>query len=165
MRRFCFTLLAGFLAVLPSRGQSFDPDKSYTLATADGLVLDAQSSVQPETSIVLAKPEAGNTSQVWQIRPLDQGVYQLVNGYSYMGLDNASGNDEHTVLQWQEERLNPNQQWWIKPVGDGSYTLTCVASGLSLGLRRPGRWGDPAWQLHADPESPLQRWLITESAT
>ena len=69
MRRFCFTLLAGFLAVLPSPGQSLDPDKSYTLATADGLVLDAQSSVQPETSIILAKPEAGNTSQVWQIRP------------------------------------------------------------------------------------------------
>jgi len=165
MRRFCFTLLAGFLAFLPSWAQSFDPDKSYTLATADGLVLDAQSSVQPETAIILAKPEAGNTSQVWQIRPLGQGIYQLVNGYSYMGLDNASGNDEHTVLQWQEEKMNSNQQWRIDPVGDGSYTLTCVASGLSLGLRRPGRWGDPAWQLQADPESPLQRWHITESAT
>ena len=165
MRRFCFTLLAGFLAFLPSWAQSFDPDKCYTLATADGLVLDAQSSVQPETAIILAKPEAGNTSQVWQIRPLGQGIYQLVNGYSYMGLDNASGNDEHTVLQWQEEKMNPNQQWRIDPVGDGSYTLTCVASGLSLGLRRPGRWGDPAWQLQADPGSPLQRWHITESAT
>ncbi len=71
MKRFSFSLLAGFLAILGAGAQTFDAAKCYTVATPEGLVLDAQSSVQTETTIVLATPEA----------------------------DNANGAEEHPVIQ------------------------------------------------------------------
>ena len=45
MKRFSFSLLAGFLAILGAGAQPFDAAKCYTIATPQGLVLDAQQSV------------------------------------------------------------------------------------------------------------------------
>ena len=99
MKRFSFSLLAGFLAILGAGAQPFDAAKCYTIATPQGLVLDAQQSVLSETTIALANPEADNASQVWQITPVGEGLYRLVNGYSFQALDNANGAEEHPVIQ------------------------------------------------------------------
>ena len=73
----CFFLLA-----LSASAQLFDAKKSYEISTPDGWVLDAAGAVQTDTPLVLSRREAGNASQVWQIRPLGKGAYQLVNGHS-----------------------------------------------------------------------------------
>ena len=99
MKRFSFSLLAGFLAIHVAGAQPFDAAKCYTIATPQGLVLDAQQSVLSETTIALANPEADNASQVWQITPVGEGLYRLVNGYSFQALDNANGAEEHPVIQ------------------------------------------------------------------
>ena len=163
MNKFCSTLLAGLLSVA-AFGQSFDPTKAYTLATPEGLVLDAQSSVQSETTLVLATPEADNSSQVWQITPLGDGIFRLVNGYSFQAMDNANGAEEHPVIQWPTDPGNDNQFWRLSRNRDGSYHVLSEATGMALGLRKAGAYGDEAWQLKADPASPLQRWTIRESA-
>ena len=164
MKRFSLSLLAGLLAVFVAGAQAFDATKCYTIATADGLVLDAQSSVLSETTLVLATPEADNLSQVWQITPLGKDRYRLVNGYSFQALDNANGAEEHPVIQWPADPGNPNQFWLISRNRDGSYYILSEDTGMALGLRRTGAFGDEAWQLQADPDSPLQRWFIRESA-
>ena len=164
IKRFSLSLLAGLLVLLPAGAQTFDAAKCYTIATPEGLVLDAQSSVQTETTMVLANLEADNPSQVWQITPLGDGLFRLVNGYSFQALDNASGAEEHPVIQWSADPGNHNQFWLISRNPDGSYNILSEATGMALGLRKKGAFGDEAWQLKADPVSPLQRWTIRESA-
>ena len=162
MNRFLTVLLLALLAV-PALAQPFDPAKSYTIATPEGLVLDNQGSVQTETTIVLARPDDRNAAQMWQIRPLGEGKYQLMNGHSFQGLDNANGATEHPVIQWSEEKDNPNQHWIISRNPDGTYSFISEPTGMALGLRKPGAFGDAVWQLKADASSPLQRWVISES--
>ena len=164
MKRFSFSLLAGFLAILGAGAQPFDSAKCYTIATPEGLVLDAQSSVQTETTMILANPEADNPSQVWQITPLGDGLFRLVNGFSFQALDNANGAEEHPVIQWSADPGNHNQFWLLSRTPDGSYRILSEATGMALGLRKAGAFGDEAWQLKAEPDSPLQRWIIRESA-
>ena len=162
MNKFFSTLLLAVLAV-PALSQTFDPTKSYTIATPEGLVLDNQGSVQTETTIVLAPPDKRNAAQVWQIRTLAEGRYQLVNAHSFQGLDNGDGATEHPVIQWTEEKGNANQHWIISRNRDGSYSLVSEPTGMALGLQRTGVFGDAVWQLKADASSPLQRWIIHES--
>ena len=162
MSKFHGMLLALLLAV-PAWAQSFDPLKSYTIATPEGLVLDNRGSVQTESTIVLSNPEADNAAQVWQIRPLGENKYQLVNGYSFQGLDNANGATEHPVIQWTDDRNNTNQHWVFTRRKEGSYHLTSVPTGMALGLRKAGAFGSEVWQLADDPDSPLQCWIIKES--
>ena len=164
MKRFSLSLLAGLLVLLPAGAQTFDAAKCYTVATPEGLVLDAQSSVQTETTMILANPEADNPSQVWQITPLGDGLFRLVNGFSFQALDNANGAEEHPVIQWSADPGNHNQFWFLSRNRDGSYRILSEATGMALGLRKTGAFGDEAWQLKADPDSPLQRWIIRESA-
>ena len=151
-------------AAQPAMAQGFDSKKCYEIATPDGLVLDVQENIQTDSPVLLSRPEAGNAGQVWQIRPLGNDVYQLVNGLSSLALD-SDGEGVHTVLQWGDEPRNPNQQWIVKRMKDGSYTFTGASSGLVLGLRKTGTYGDKLWQLEAQSGSPLQRWIIRESAT
>lgn len=155
----CFLLVAAL-----ARAQTFDGKKTYELYAADDLVLDNQSSVKNETGLVLSHPEAGNAGQVWQIIPQGKDTYQLINGYSFMALDNGGGEKEEPVIQWSHELKNPNQIWQFTRHGDGTYTLTSVATGLVLGLRKEARFGEAVWQVKADTGSPLQRWRIRESA-
>ena len=149
MNRFHCILLALLLAV-PAWAQSFDPLKSYVIATPEGLVLDNRGSVQTEAGIVLSNSEADNAAQVWQIRPLGEGKYQLMNGHSFQGLDNANGATEHPVIQWSEEKDNPNQHWFISRNPDGTYSFISEPTRMALGLRKPGAFGDAVWQLKAD---------------
>ena len=164
MKRFSLSLLTGLLVVFGAGAQPFDATKCYTIATPEGLVLDAQNSVQTETTMVLATPEADNPSQVWQITPLGNGLFRLVNGFSFQALDNANGAEEHPVIQWSADPGNHNQFWLLSRNRDGSYRILSEATGMALGLRKAGAFGDEAWQLKADPDSPLQRWIIRESA-
>ena len=156
-------MLLALLLAVPAWAQSFDPLKAYTIATPEGLVLDNRGSVQTEATIVLAHLQARNAAQVWQIRPLGENRYQLVNGYSFQGLDNANGATEHPVIQWTDDRNNTNQHWVFTRLKDGSFHLTSVPTGMALGLRKAGAFGGEVWQLADDPDSPLQRWIIKES--
>ena len=155
----CFLLVATL-----AQAQTFDGKKAYELYAADDLVLDNQGSVQNETALVLSHPEAGNAGQVWQIKPTGKDTYQLVNGYSFMALDNGGGEKEEPVIQWTHELKNSNQIWQITRHSDGTCTLTSVATGMVLGVRKEASFGDTVWQLKADTGSPLQRWRIRESA-
>ena len=143
--------------------QHFDGSKTYELATADGLVLDVRSSFQSEANVFLAKPKADDAGQVWQIRPVADGAFLFVNGYSSMGLDNGGGPlGQQPVIQWPMETLNPNQHWLLTPQKGGGYTLKSVASGLFLGFGADGSFGDKAWQVL---EEKAVRWFIRESKT
>ena len=165
MKKLRFTLLLASLAAATlAHAQTFDGKKTYELYAAEDLVLDNQCSVMNEAGLVLGRPEAGNAGQVWQIRPLGKDTYQLVNGYSFMALDNGGTDKEEPVIQWSQERSNPNQAWKFTRHKDGTYTLTSVATGLVLGLRKEASFGKAVWQLKADAGSPLQRWRIRESA-
>ena len=164
MNKLRFTLICLLAAATLAHAQTFDGKKTYELYAADDLVLDNQCSVKNETGLVLGRPEAGNAGQVWQILPLGNDTYQLVNGYSFMALDNGGGSKEEPVIQWSQERKNPNQIWQFTRHKDGTYTLTSVVTGLVLGIRKEARYGEAVWQLKADADSPLQRWSIRESA-
>jgi len=163
MNKLRFTLLCLLVAGV-AHAQTFDGKKTYELYAADDLVLDNQCSVMNEAGMVLGRPEAGNAGQVWQILPLGKDTYQLVNGYSFMALDNGGTAKEEPVIQWSQERKNPNQSWKFTRHKDGTYTLTSVATGLVLGIRKEASFGEAVWQLKADAGSPLQRWRIRESA-
>ena len=158
-------LLLLLLGGVCAQAQTFDSRKTYEIYTADGLLLDNQSSVKTESALMMNQPEAGNTAQAWQIRPLGKGLYQLVNGYSFQALDNGGTREEQPVIQWPQERENVNQHWKITRLKDGTYTLVSAANGMALGLRNKAAYGEKVWQLKADAASPLQRWRIRESAT
>ena len=158
-------LLLLLLGGVCAQAQTFDSRKTYEIYTADGLLLDNQSSVKTESALMMNQPEAGNTAQVWQILPLGKGLYQLVNGYSFQALDNGGTREEQPVIQWPQERENVNQHWKITRLKDGTYTLVSAANGMALGLRNKAAYGEKVWQLKADAASPLQRWRIRESAT
>ena len=163
MKRLCFLLCLLLLARVSS-AQVFDGKKCYEISTPDGWVLDVSGALQTDTPVLLSKREQGNAGQVWQLRPLGNEMYQLVNGHSFMGLD-SDGDGEHPVLQWSEESGNPNQQWRIARQKDGCYTLTRGEGAFALGLRENGYHAAKVWQVKAEADSPLQRWVIRESAT
>ena len=154
MRKSCFTLFLLLLS-LPLAAQSLRPDKGYEIAAHDGLVLDVKSAMMADSPVLLSTPEAGNDSQVWQLRKVKGNVYEFVNGYSGLALD-CDGEGEHSVLQWGADPLNINQHWELIPAGDGSYRLMSVSSGLFLGIGADQK----AWQL-----SEGEKWTIRESAT
>ena len=164
MRRFWLIFSLLLLSVLAA-AQKIDPKKCYQIATPDGWVLDVQEAIQTDTPVMLSKPEPGNTGQVWQIRPLGKDTYQLVNGCSFLALDNGDGNAEQAVLQWGDQPRNVNQHWVFKRMPDGSWTIVSAASGLALGLHGPAAYGHKVWQLKADSQTSLQRWYLRESAT
>ena len=151
------------LLLLPllAAAQQIDPQKCYQIATPDGWVLDVQDGIQTDSPVFLSKPEPGNEGQVWQLRHLGKDTYQLINGLSFLALDNGDGKEEQTVLQWGDEMRNTNQHWVFKRMQDGSWTIVSAVSGLSLGVRGPAGYGEKLWQLKGD----AQRWYIRESAT
>ena len=154
MKKFPLTLWLLLLA-LPLAAQTFRDDKGYEIAAPDSQVLDVRQDMRADTPVLLAAPEAGSESQIWQLRKVKGNVYVLVNGYSCLALD-CDGAGEHSVLQWGADPLNVNQHWEIIPSGKGTYTLRSVSTGLFLGV------GDrqKAWQL---PQG--ETWSIRESAT
>ena len=159
MRRLCLFILCAILS-LPSQGQAFDARKTYTISTPEGDLVDSRENVKLESPLLLSDDtHAESASCLWQIKPVGGGLYQLINGYSFLAIDNAGGNDEHPALQWHDEKNNSNQLWHVIRNQDGSYGFLCEASGLALG-RRDGL----LWQLEPDPDSPMQRWIIRESA-
>ena len=155
--RVFFALL---LVCVLAGAQSFDTKKAYVIYKADDLVLDNQGSVQLETGLVLGRPESGNAGQVWQILPVGKDVYQFVNGYSFQSLDSGGGTVEEPVVQWPQEQKNANQHWKLTRHQDGTYTITSVATGLVLGVRKDAHFGEAVWQVK--PHS-AQRWRIRES--
>ena len=68
MKRHILSLILCLVAPLLGSAQNFDPAKFYTIETASGLVLDSKGSTISGTGIFVSTPEAGNPSQVWQIR-------------------------------------------------------------------------------------------------
>ena len=165
MKRF-LTAAAALLLLGSTLLQAQKPHKgkAYEICTPDGAwVLDVQEAAQTDTPVVLVRPEASNASQAWLLRPLGGDVYQLINGYSSLGLD-CDGQGEHTVLQWGDESGNPNQHWLLQRFPDGTCSLVSRSSGLALGVKQAAH-GEKLWQLAPDPGSPLQRWVLKESAT
>ncbi|MBE6222455.1 MAG: DUF4981 domain-containing protein [Bacteroidales bacterium] len=160
MRRLYFLVAGLLLTGITAQAQSFDTKKAYVIYRADDLVLDNQESVQTETGLVLGRLEEGNAGQVWQILPAGKDVYQFVNGFSFQALDSGGGDGEEPVIQWPHEQKNANQHWKLTRHKDGTYTITSVASGLVLGLKKEARFGEAIWQVK---DSPLQRWRIRES--
>ena len=160
MRRLYFLVAGLLLTGITAQAQSFDTKKAYVIYRADDLVLDNQGSVQTETGLVLGRLEEGNAGQVWQILPAGKDVYQFVNGFSFQALDSGGGDGEEPVIQWPHEQKNANQHWKLTRHKDGTYTITSVASGLVLGLKKEARFGEAIWQVK---DSPLQRWRIRES--
>lgn len=155
-------LLCLLLVTTLAQAQTFHSNKCYRIGSADGLVLDNQGSVNTETTLVMARPEKGKASQVWQIRPVGKDTYVLVNGHSFMAIDNGDGARVQPVIQWPAEVSNPNQLWIIGRLADGSYTIVSEATGMAMGLKEAG-FGGNAWQLEADSQNPLQRWTIRET--
>ena len=161
MRRSAYGLFLLLLTLATvAQAQSFDTKKAYVIYKADDLVLDNQGSVQLETGLVLGRPESGNAGQVWQILPVGKDVYQFVNGYSFQSLDSGGGTVEEPVVQWPQEQKNANQHWKLTRHQDGTYTITSVATGLVLGVRKDAHFGEAVWQVK--PHS-AQRWRIRES--
>ena len=160
MRRLYFLVAGLLLTGITAQAQSFDTKKAYVIYRADDLVLDNQGSVQTETGLALGRLEEGNAGQVWQILPAGKDVYQFVNGFSFQALDSGGGDGEEPVIQWPHEQKNANQHWKLTRHKDGTYTITSVATGLVLGLKKEARFGEAVWQVK---DSPLQRWRIRES--
>ncbi|MBR1926216.1 MAG: RICIN domain-containing protein [Bacteroidales bacterium] len=157
--------IAALALVSSAVAQNINPDKVYRIATPQGLVMDNQGSVMSEGTICLAAPEEASPAQAWIFRPAGDGAYLLLNGYSSQAIDNdgAKAGEEHHVIQWPGNKSNTNQQWVVKPLGDGSVVLTCVTSGMALGLSRPGRVGDEVMQVSPDGDGELFRWILQES--
>ncbi len=164
MNRFRTLLMLCLLAApLLAPAQSFDAGKIYQILTPDGLALDNGESFRSEAPIKLAQPDADNPTQVWQIKSVGKGVWQLVNGYSTFALDNGGGDGkEQPVIQWSAEYGNTNQHWTITRLKDGSCRITSVASGKVLAVKKGARVGDPVWQLA--PSAGNAGWIIREAS-
>lgn len=159
------TIIATFLLALalPVAAQKIDPSKVYQIITPEGLAIDNQASISNETRMYLAIPDNESQAQAWQFRPLGNGNYQLVNGFSFQALDCDGDGGEHPVIQWQDERPNPNQHWTVTFSSDGSCSIVSVASGMALGLDSTHQPGTAVWQKKAGPDNPARRWLLKES--
>ena len=100
MKKSIITILLLALA-LSAAAQKIDPKKVYQILTPDGLAIDNQASLSIETHMFLAVPVNDSPAQAWQFRPLGDGNYQLVNGFSFQALDCDGDGGEHPVIQWQ----------------------------------------------------------------
>ena len=162
MKKTIITILLLALA-LSAAAQKIDPKKVYQILTPDGLAIDNQASLSIETHMFLAVPDNDSPAQAWQFRPLGDGNYQLVNGFSFQALDCDGDGGEHPVIQWQDEKPNPNQHWTVNFAEDGSCSIVSAASGMALGLDSSHQPGTSVWQKKVDPSAASQRWIIRES--
>ena len=162
MKKTIITILLLALA-LSAAAQKIDPKKVYQILTPDGLAIDNQASLSIETHMFLAVPDNDSPAQAWQFRPLGDGNYQLVNGFSFQALDCDGDGGEHPVIQWQDEKPNPNQHWTVNFAEDGSCSIVSAASGMALGLDSSHQPGTSVWQKKVDPSAASQRWIIRKS--
>ena len=95
MKKTIITLLLLALA-LSAAAQKIDPKKVYQILTPDGLAIDNQASLSIETHMFLAVPDNDSPAQAWQFRPLGDGNYQLVNGFSFQALVNILSSSGRT---------------------------------------------------------------------
>ncbi|MBR5177028.1 MAG: DUF4981 domain-containing protein [Bacteroidales bacterium] len=164
IRKLLFIVVVMAVAV-SAAAQGISSDKVYQIATAGGLVLDNQASLNSETHIFLSVPDKKKSTQAWHFRPVDGDTYLLVNGFSFQALDNDGGGEGsgHPVIQWPDDMNNKNQWWVLTSHKDGSITLKCVSSGLALGLVKTVQPGAEVVQVTPDDDDPNQRWYIQES--
>ena len=156
-------LLSLLLLPLGIRAQEIDTRLVYEIQTTNGLVLDNQGNTSNDARIFLSSRDAGNPSQVWKFSKIAEGVYNIINAYSVLSLDNADGNDVHPVIQWTTSNTNPNQQWRVKRLANGRYSIVCVATNMALGMRDASQFGEPAWQVPANEANETQQWVLQKS--
>lgn len=158
MKKTCLFLLA-LTIPFACLAQSFAPGKTYTVSSASGGMLDVRENLSLDSRIFLSAPGAPETpSRAWQLKSLGGDLYQLVNGFSCLALDN-DGDGEHPALQWNDEISNRNQQWHLKKTGGGNYSFVSESSGMALAVR-----DGMIWQETADASKPGQQWSIRESS-
>jgi hypothetical protein len=81
----------------------------------------------------------GAKSQIWRIKDIGSGLYQIVNGNSgrvldIAGVSTASGANVH---QWQSLNTN-NQKWKLTRNTEGYYVITAQHSGKALDVSGAG---------------------------
>ncbi len=151
------------LTVLSGLAQAIDTRQVYEIQTPDGLVLDNQGSLDNDARIYLSKRDEGKETQVWRFVKVGDGVYNIVNAYSFLSLDNGNGKSVQQLLQWSTNNSNPNQRWRATPIGGGRYVFTCEASGMNMGMRDAAQFGEPVWQVKPDASKQTQQWLLVRS--
>ena len=150
------------MALLGIRAQVIDTNAYYELQTPGGLVMDNQGSVDAESRMTLQQRKPGSASQVWQLQHIEGDVYRLMNGWSFFMLDNGNGTAVQPVIQWGLDPENKNQHWTVRKQGNG-YALTCLSSGMMLGLTDAPQPGMPVSQVKADTPAALTTWMLVKS--
>lgn len=151
------------LLALNVRAQLIDVKELYELRSANGLVLDNQGSTENNAHIFLSERAENKSSQVWKFSHIEGDMYTLINASSMKGLDNANGNHEQPIIQWNAEPANPNQRWHVKMLPNGRLVFTSAASGLNMGFRDAAQKGEPVWQVRANESKLTQQWELVVS--
>ncbi|RHJ84426.1 glycoside hydrolase family 2 TIM barrel-domain containing protein [Parabacteroides sp. AM08-6] len=153
------------IALFPSLGhsQQIKPNAFYEIVSSNNLVLDNQGSEDNSTQIFINNRVKNRASQVWQLRDLGDGYYQINTPVADKSIDNNNTREPGPIIQWDNSSSNPNQAWKITKVGENTYTFTSAANGLNIGFPDAGLPGEAVHQLPPAPDSPNQRWTLRES--
>ncbi len=88
-------------------------------------------SVYQEAALCMWSPVSTNDSQLWQIIPLDNEYFNIINKHS--GLAITGKGFERNLIQSYLDENNDAQKWRITPVGSGNiYGLENKSSGYSI---------------------------------
>ncbi|WP_129311542.1 family 43 glycosylhydrolase [Streptomyces sp. L2] len=97
---------------------------------------------------------AQNTNQHWQLLPLDDGYYRIIDRHNHkcLTVPNSVTNDGAWLTQ-QTCGVDWNQQWQFTSIGGGSWRITARHSGKSLTITAGPRAVQYSWRGTAN-----QKW-------
>ncbi|WP_215225219.1 glycoside hydrolase family 2 TIM barrel-domain containing protein [Echinicola shivajiensis] len=122
-----------FIPIL-SIAQDLSENRYYKIQAPSGLVLSTAENMDNDALIWLEEVKDEAKDQLWQIVPLENGLFNIKNSYSGKSIDNGGvqSGKGNQLIQWNTEKSNNNQQWKISQTGTGDYIITQKSSQMAM---------------------------------
>jgi O-glycosyl hydrolase len=146
-------------------GVAWDPAAWYGFVChTGGKAADTNNSTTSGTVVIQNGYNVTYWTQMWQIKSVTGGYYQLINRLSGMALDcNGSTTAGTSLVQKTSNASSTSQQWSITSDGGGYYHLVNRLSGMAADCNGSTAIGTPLVQKPSNTTYWDQQWQIVKN--
>ena len=141
-----------------------NPDKFYTIASANGKVVEVADFNTENGAAIQLYDYAGEEWQQWSFVRAGEGVYRIKNRFTGKMLDLiASGVVDGTWLHQWEGANGSSQLWAVEFTADGHAKIKSNLSGKCMDVVGMNQENGARLQIWQDVEGENQLWVLAEA--